>query len=234
MPARPGAGWTYQPSAYQALGACLPLDDYTRRDATLRNVAQGSGLNRASGAPPLRLCPQSKPLPRKPGRASGDLWSEDGATWAPSERRSSASRIVRQSASSVRPQAVGRVLAAIAARAVSVQGRRSGVGDSLTPRAWSAAKAKAKAAGTLLRSEIATINCQTLFDDRLLHIDYQVVEGGGESVSETPSPPLGGSRSARTRARSVHTSNRATHRDRPRDRCRTRAHQRRRSSQQGQ
>ena len=74
----------------------------------------------------------------------------------------------------MRPQAVGRVLAAIAARAVSVQGRRSGVGDSLTPRAWSAAKAKA--AGTLLRSEIATINCQTLFDDRLLHIDYQVVK----------------------------------------------------------
>ena len=41
---------------------------------------------------------------------------------AASERRSSASRIVRQSASSVRPRAVGGVLAAIAARAVSVSG----------------------------------------------------------------------------------------------------------------
>ena len=41
---------------------------------------------------------------------------------AASERRSSASRIVRQSASSVRPRAVGGVLAVMAAGAVSVSG----------------------------------------------------------------------------------------------------------------
>ena len=57
----------------------------------------------------------------RPEPSSADSMSAQVSA-AASERRSSASRIVRQSASSMRPRAVGGVLAAIAARAISVSG----------------------------------------------------------------------------------------------------------------
>ena len=126
--------------------ARLPLDDYTRHDATLRKV-RGAPRERCAAlgrSPQSKRCRTSQAGPVATSRAKTGAPGPDGKppravagsmsaqmSAAASERRSSASRIVRHSASSVRPQAVGGVLAAIAARAVSVQGRRPGAGGSL-------------------------------------------------------------------------------------------------------